>query len=289
MASRNLLVNKMFVNTDKNTNNYLISILLEFIFFESKSNYNCNLETTFICKNDSYNIYRYNNTIDFDTLSKSAYYLDYYNSDISNNTPYFKSMYIKSILIQMADMFDILKKYNFTHNNLTYNNIKFKINTSGPDVKINILLKDYYNSTINYNDITVSNPDIKSKLYLKNITTMSNIDYTKYKFNYNNGLKILHLRRFGFPIYIGTFDFYTLLISLCTNLSFYNGFIIDDYLYVFWKQLWSPDDFAIITVRLLEYHQNSSNTDITIEKCIELLSGLTLKSDILNFVKTNLN
>ena len=145
------------------------------------------------------------------------------------------------------------------------------------DLKLQTLFKDYYNSSIKYKNIRIIHSNVKSMLYSKEIK-IYNSD-SKYKFDYNNGIQILHLRRLGIPFYLESFDFYTLLISLCTNLSFYNGMVIDDSLYVFWKQLWSVSDFEIITQRLLNIHKNP-NIEINIERCIELLTNLELQKSI---------
>ena len=78
------------------------------------------------------------------------------------------------------------------------------------------------------------------------------------------------------------FDAYSLLSSLMCERAFYITVTGDKQLNYFWKHLWLPEQLSTITERIQTYHDHSSGPN-TSQQIIKLLSGLDLRSDLIEF------
>lgn len=62
------------------------------------------------------------------------------------------------------------------------------------------------------------------------------------------------VRHIGFPLYIGAFDFYCIMVSLMCDRHIYDCVLRDDTLYRLWSMMWLPEDLQPLEARLREYH-----------------------------------
>lgn len=92
------------------------------------------------------------------------------------------------------------------------------------------------------------------------------------------------LRHIGFPLYVGSFDFYCFLISLMCDKSFFLSVTKNEKLYRLWSMMWLDTDLTIVEARLKEFYdlqEKDKNLSIT---SIDIIRGIWLRCDIISFM-----
>jgi hypothetical protein len=260
-----------YISFDEFSNGIMVNVLLQ---NTPLNNHIIKLYTGFIC-------------------GKNGYYL-IENPELSLYDLKLNNKIVKNIIYQLLCFFDQSSNFDFTLGNPSLNSIVFASKTikyTYKNIKINcpvtLKLTNFNNSgiTINntrvYSSTPLAETYAKKSLYLPQIST--NTDGISYfKLSNDTASFFLYLRYMGVALYSGAFDFYALIIALMTNKVFYDIVINDHKLFELWKSMWKPCCFEKINNNIIKYH----NTDksVTTEDIIEMIKGLYLRCDIVNYI-----
>jgi hypothetical protein len=87
------------------------------------------------------------------------------------------------------------------------------------------------------------------------------------------------LRHIGFPMFVGSFDFYCFMVSLMGDKSFYDAVIADASLRRVWEMMWITEDLALV-----QKHIESQHDTNTVINPVHILRERWLRCDIVNFI-----
>lgn len=275
------------------------------------------LNTIFVCCNKGYSLYEMPSIGNISDLHKIEDYHELDTSIISMKLEHFidvplKTEIVQTIIKQLLVILIELSAINFSHGSPSINSLIFikepvsyiydGIHIEGP---ITLQITDLWNSSATFNNIHYSSKNLNSSMYLEKdifvpeiATRETSMAYCqKYKLAENipnvcqsNNILLYRLtnstiniynamRHIGFPIYIGSFDFYCLIISLMCDKSFYNAVINNDNLYKLWCMMWISDDLENIENKIKHYQ--TTNIDIT---PVDIIRGVWLRCDIVNYI-----
>jgi hypothetical protein len=85
------------------------------------------------------------------------------------------------------------------------------------------------------------------------------------------------MRHIGFPLFVGSFDFYCLLTALMMDQTFYNTVMTCPTLTNLWINLWQPEDLPVITQRLLQSHRSANSV-----QPVNIIKSLWLRCDVIS-------
>lgn len=267
VCDSNLNLKQQYFVTDKFTNNFLISTILDSI-----NNRIATIHTAYICGTDGY------------TLNDIYFSLDEYIQNLKDST-----RFAKSLFTQLIHFFVETSKYNFTHNNATLDSLQFSVDKNGFSLKF----CNFENSCLNFANCRFLNFSTYSELFIKDEPIIEDIEtkivtfekvglYSMYKFNHEVGKKILHLRRLGVNIYSSSLDLYCYLIALTSNSKFYNILKSDIEMFKLFKSIWRPEQFEGLEKRL---YRNMEKSNVDIDLILQTLSGLSLRCDLLFYLQ----
>lgn len=263
---------------DKFTIATLINFILQRIF--SDKPHVRTTHTAFICNRNSYSV----KDLSFDNLS-----------ELNNEN-------IKSIIIQILVILKELSVYNFSFGVPNINYLSFKpepvsylydgVKIVGPTT-VQIDKLDNASITINGCHYFSNNPKInitmeQTTFVPKIITKKSGELCASPKIEANNNTNFYQLTssniniyeaicHIGFPLYVGSFDFYCLMISLMSNSQIANIVMNDRELKSWWSNMWQPDDFDKIN-KLISSAEEYKLTPI------DIIRGSWLRCDILDYI-----
>lgn len=95
------------------------------------------------------------------------------------------------------------------------------------------------------------------------------------------------LRHIGFPLYVGSFDFYAFMVSLMCDKSFSDAVNNDEKLYRLWSMMWLVEDFPNIERIIKEAHGlelDPNNNRAVSNIVIDIIRGAWLRCDIAKFI-----
>lgn len=99
------------------------------------------------------------------------------------------------------------------------------------------------------------------------------------------------IRHMGLPLYVSSFDFYCLFVSLMCYEKFYYSVINDPKLYKLWSMIWTVDDFPKIQKYVIESHplektvtHDSQKNKYQSNMTIDIIRGSWLRCDVVDFV-----
>lgn len=301
-TNKNVLSMK-YLKGDSFTIETLIKWFLEKVMEKNNMNYILKSYSSFICNNNGFSLRKYSDIGSFEKLCSLKEMQD---------KGFLLPHITKSIILQLLVTIKSLTPYNFSHGTPCYKSLLFgreKITFNFEKGKIKSPITLYLNN-LKYSSISIKNIHLscqskESDLYLKKISFTPNIK-TKSKNNYfcenkdnfkenkelcefalkpcnwykleNETLDVYtSIRHIGFPLFIGSFDFYCFLVSLMTCESFYYSLFSDGNLVKFWNMLWTKKDIMTINERLKSHHQNNEYLPYNIIK------GLWLRCDVVDY------
>jgi hypothetical protein len=102
------------------------------------------------------------------------------------------------------------------------------------------------------------------------------------------------MRHIGFPLYVGSFDFYCFMVSLMCDKSFFDAVKNDDRLYRLWSMMWLIEDLPVIERKIEQAHQIDQisvmetgglpNRRTASNIAIEIIRGAWLRCDVVKFI-----
>lgn len=286
------------------------------------------LHTSFICSGIGYSLY---NMPSIGTMSELHKIESYHNLDSgiksmkSHHFAYteLKSEITRTIITQLLVTLLELSKINFSHGTPSIHGLVFDKNpvsyiydgfhVNGP---ITLQISDLWNSSATFNRIHFFPKNLKSSMYIeKNMfvpeiatrtVTMAHCDdntnevpsnicdpqsTTLYRLT-NSTIDIYTaMRHIGFPLYVGSFDFYCFMVSLMCDKSFFDSVKNDPKLYRLWSMMWLSEDLNRIEQLIKDSHEievrnehwqipsnGSSNT------AVNIIRGAWLRCDIIQYI-----
>lgn len=95
------------------------------------------------------------------------------------------------------------------------------------------------------------------------------------------------LRHIGFPLYVSSFDFYSFMVSLMCDKSFFDAVLSDDKLYRLWSMMWLAEDLPTIERFIKESHTidiDPNNNRVASNITVNIIRGAWLRCDIVTFI-----
>lgn len=98
------------------------------------------------------------------------------------------------------------------------------------------------------------------------------------------------MRHIGFPLYIGSFDFYCFMIALMCDKSFYDAVTHDSRLYRLWSMMWLTEDLLNIERLIIDVHDveargdSPTNNRAASNTVINIIRGSWLRCDIVKYI-----
>ena len=91
------------------------------------------------------------------------------------------------------------------------------------------------------------------------------------------------MRHIGFPLYVGSFDFYCFMVSLMCDKSFYYGLYNDPKLHRLWSMMWLSEDLERIENDIKKVH-DETYTKSDNNRIVDIIRGAWLRCDIIPFI-----
>ena len=95
------------------------------------------------------------------------------------------------------------------------------------------------------------------------------------------------MRHIGFPLYVGSFDFYCFMVSLMCDRSFYDAVTHDDRLYRLWSMMWLIEDLPNVERMIKDAHDAQvigTNARSDSNTVINIIRGSWLRCDIIKYI-----
>jgi len=98
------------------------------------------------------------------------------------------------------------------------------------------------------------------------------------------------IRSIGFPLFVGSFDFYCFMIALMCDKSFFEAVIKDDKLYRLWSMMWLIEDLPNIEKLIKDAHEIEARGETPLSNraasniVITIIRGAWLRCDITQFL-----
>jgi hypothetical protein len=245
------------------------------------------LYTSFICKNFGYTLYD-NPTIGFIDELHYIYPLNYH--------------HILSIISQLLISISELSTINFSHGSPSLNSLAFtkkpvSYSYDGMNIIAPFTLQiiNLWNASATFNNIHFFPKNIKSSMYLERhmfvpeiatksiVATVGTTVVVKskpvmvYRLT-NSSMEIqAAMRHIGFPLHIGSFDFYCFMVSLMCYKDFYDVVVSNHKLYGLWSALWLQSDIERVERLIIETHSYKKIND---QVPVDIIRGAWLQCDI---------
>jgi hypothetical protein len=212
---------------------------------------------------------------------------------------------INILFYQLINLLRCYKKLHFSHGNPVYSNLlclNRKINFNNKKIDFQLQLRNYYQSSItipieNNNNYHRYGPfSNKSKIYLQELYNnyyfgktkwfthkkIPSNNYSGFYFilNEHNRHLLYHLINIGIPIYNGSFDLYSFMISLLSKKYLYEKMISNSKLYKWWQDFFLPGEYPKLLSKLSLWWNQIPEPSITDIQYI--LQDLHLKCDIID-------
>lgn len=293
----------------------MIKWLIEKVFDKIKLTHILKTHNSFICSNNGYNVREHATIGNFKKLclTKNAIVEDLTDGTIVKKL---NTKITKGIILQLLSILKTLSIYNFSHGTPSYKSLLFgnePVNYKMNDLKIVSPVTVYINN-FNYSSMTVKNIHLSSKttqsdIYLKKASFTSDIatksisnNYCENEINYQRNRNICdisnnatnyykltndtldvytNMRHIGFPLFVGSFDFYCFLVSLMCCKKFYNSVHSDEKLHKFWTMLWSSEDILVLEERIKIAHDYED--EILSYPPYDLIKGLWLRCNVIDY------
>lgn len=283
------------------------------------------LRTAFICSGVGYSLYDVPSIGTIPELHKiEAYHDSGVKSMKSQQFAYMplKSEIARTIIIQLLVTLLELSNINFSHGTPSIHGLIFDkspvsymydgVHVNGP---LTLQISDLWNASATFNSIHFFPKNIKSSMYIEQNMFVPEIatrtvsmahcqeavdipagvcdpkSTTLYRLT-NSTLDIYNaMRHIGFPLYVGSFDFYCFMISLMCDKSFFYAVTHDEKLYRLWSMMWLAEDLPRIESMIKEAHETEIHNEpwqtparSVSNVAINIIRGAWLRCDIVKYI-----
>lgn len=96
------------------------------------------------------------------------------------------------------------------------------------------------------------------------------------------------IRHIGFPLYVGSFDFYAFMVALMCDKPFYLSVLQNPELYRLWSMMWLTEDITNVETKIREYHGIAETGDYNKRAqagfVVDIIRGAWLRCDIVKYM-----
>lgn len=202
----------------------------------------------------------------------------------------------RSIILQLLVVLTELSKVNFSHGNPTIDALLFdkepvsySYNGAVVTGRFTLKLANLWNASAKYGCYhyfphnETANLMLRRSIFMPEIITRVDNNVASCGINLyrltNASADIYNaIRHIGFPLFVGSFDFYCLLIALMMDPSFYNTVMITPISANLWTNLWQPEDLPVVTQRLLQNHRMTTNI-----QPVDIIKSLWLRCNVIDY------
>ena len=187
---------------------------------------------------------------------------------------------------------------NYLYSSLMINNVHISSKTSEsdihlqrasftPDISVKSIPSSYCTNYVGQKNETVVCTN--TKVCPNNETTkklcLISEDRTNFYKLTNDTIDIYtNMRHIGFPLFVGSFDFYCFIVSFMCCKKFFESIYADEELYRFWAMLWSNEDIATIESKIRVYHDDDNVDNLSEKIGYELIKGMWLRCNVIDYV-----
>lgn len=90
------------------------------------------------------------------------------------------------------------------------------------------------------------------------------------------------MRHIGFPLYVGSFDFYCFMVALMCDKLFFEAVIGDEKLYRLWSMMWLAEDIGNVEQSMRKFH----DMEVANSEVVDIVRGKWLRCDIVPYMWT---
>lgn len=293
------MTNLRCISGDSFTIHILISWMIHKIFTEKGLPHIPLLYTSFVCKNIGYELYDVPDIGPWSELDKIN---DYHqpNGALDVNVAH-------TIILQLITSLHELSKINFSHGSpdihsliFTSDPISYKYDGVHVEGPITLQLTNLRNTSATFNNVHYFPKKVKTELVLESnafvpeiLTRRVTMAYCQGRnlgvcdgknvalFTLNTSTADIYsaIRHIGFPLYVGSFDFYCFIINLMCRKSFFDAVINNPNLNKLWSMMWLAEDKSNIETRLKQNFETESQ-----DATINIIRGAWLRCDIVPFI-----
>ena len=277
------------------------------------------MHTAFICRGIGYSLYDMPSIGTITELHKMA---SCHNLDVTTRSMSLKNGVARTIIIQLLVILLELSQINFSHGTPSVHGLVFtkdpvsyvydEVQVIGP---ITLQITDLWNSSATFNKVHYFPKNLRSSVFIERNLFAPEIstravsmahcsdsatcpDSTTYAVCKPKSISLYRLtnstldiyaamRHIGFPLFVGSFDFYCFMVSLMCDKSFFDAVVHDDRLYRLWSMMWLHEDLSNIEQLIKETHANGeipAGNRAASNTVINIIRGAWLRCDVIKFI-----
>lgn len=268
------------------------------------------LHTAFICSGKGYSLYDMPNIGTMNDLHKIP---EYHRCNV------LKADIAKAIIIQLLVILLELSTINFSHGTpslhgliFTRNPVSYMYDGVHVSAPLTVQISNLWNSSATFGSNHFFPRDVKSSVFIERnmfvpeiaikrlapahcTATQSSTSICQpqetvlYRLTSNTLDIYTAMRHIGFPLYVGSFDFYCFMVSLMCDKAFYEAVVNDDSLYRLWSMMWTADDLLLIEDYIKDTHADKLpeepwQSPIRDDRAVDIIRGAWLRCDIVPYM-----
>lgn len=305
------MINTRCISGDKFTVRTLITWMIGDHFAKKGLPHYLNLHTAFICSDKAYSMYDMPDIGTLEELHKIKLHHDL-NLVPTMKSQHFAHMPLKNsiartIITQLLVTLLELSTMNFSHGApstqaiiFTKDPISYSYDGFHVLGAITLKLTDMWNSSATFGNYHYFPKNIKSSMYIErsmfipdiatktiehckdNICETSNVTF--YRLTTSTIDIYTAMRHIGFPLYVGSFDFYCFMVSLMCDKSFFDAVCFDKKLYSLWTVMWLTDDLCNVERSIRAVHESEEDSHFNCQTAVNIIRGAWLRCDIIKYI-----
>lgn len=249
---------------DNYTIKNIIIIMLQKYYNENGYNITPYMHTSFVCGDAAYSLHSVPTIGTYNMLLEKKEYFYTENKKTILNTSI-----AKGIVFQLFIILKNLAQFNFSHGNpcsysLLFNKEPYKktLNKLKIDSAISIQISNMWNSSATFEGNHYFSKSSIDDVNLENIVFSPEIEFKddkegnclKYRLTNSNSSFYNSINSVGFPLFVGTYDFYCFFTSLMCKKEFYYSIYKDITLKKIWHMMWEVEDLEMLNNNLKTIH-----------------------------------
>lgn len=241
------------------------------IFAEKGMPHSLHLWNAFVCAEKAYTVLEYPDVGTWDKLLRH----DLFTTDQQGAA--------LGVVTQLLAALSELARYNFSHGHPTGRSLLF---TTTPvsyrygsllvQAPFTLKIANFWDSSFALGGRQYFSPTVEEMVFSSPFLKLPSLQGDRYLLTEQSQDSYLAFRQQGHLLYAGSFDFYSVLLSLLCTPVFYKSFMDNQHLLLFWSEMWEPADRASVEERILQAHSTASSPSF-----LELAKDLRVRCDIL--------
>lgn len=293
-GSHNVVQNLKCVRGDPFTIKTILMWVVYKIFTDAGIPHIVKVYSAFVCGDFGHNVHETSKPISL--LFKDKKYLT------AGKRPCLKYNILETMLSQAVAIIEVLSAFSFSCGSTFADSISFSeepvsyayegMHVRGP---ITLKIENMHNASITVQGTRYLPKSKRDEIYIGRDNFEPEVSTTPrknqegvfdlcYRITTNSLETYKTMRVVGFPLYSGSFEFYSLLLAFMCNKTFFDSMMKTPKSRSIWEQLWTEDQIQLVEKSLEKVH----NGEITCPP-IDLVRGIWLKCNVLEIVHSALS